>query len=63
MLAVINIIADMIVLVLPMPYIYRLQLATYKKVTLLFTFGVGFMYVLTPTTVLSIFVIANLSIL
>ncbi|CAN8095580.1 unnamed protein product [Discula destructiva] len=39
---VINIIAGLIVLVLPMPYIYKLQLAAYKKITLMFTFGIGF---------------------
>ncbi|KAJ4389492.1 hypothetical protein N0V93_006961 [Gnomoniopsis smithogilvyi] len=38
----VNILADFIVLVLPMPYIYKLQLATYKKVTLMITFGIGF---------------------
>lgn len=39
----INIVADVVVLVLPMPSIYKLQLATYKKVTLMITFGIGFM--------------------
>lgn len=39
----INIIADLIVLVLPMPSIYKLQLRRYKKVTLMITFGLGFM--------------------
>lgn len=39
----VNIIAGFIVLVLPMPYIYKLQLATYKKVSLMITFGIGFM--------------------
>lgn len=39
----VNFIADVIVLVLPMPSIYKLQLATYRKVTLMITFGIGFM--------------------
>lgn len=39
----VNILADIIVLVLPMPSIYKLQLATYKKITLMITFGLGFM--------------------
>lgn len=35
--------ADLIVLVLPMPSIYKLQLRKYKKVTLMVTFGLGLM--------------------
>ncbi|KAL2856462.1 hypothetical protein BJY01DRAFT_263514 [Aspergillus pseudoustus] len=38
---VINLLTDVVVLVLPMPSLYRLQMATYKKVTLIAVFGLG----------------------
>lgn len=38
-----NLLLDIVVLILPMPSIYKIQLATYKKVTLMIAFGVGFM--------------------
>ncbi|CEL04883.1 hypothetical protein ASPCAL06007 [Aspergillus calidoustus] len=38
---VINLVTDFIVLVLPMPSLYRLQMATYKKATLIAVFGLG----------------------
>ncbi|KAH1850236.1 hypothetical protein KXW75_006808, partial [Aspergillus fumigatus] len=38
---VINLVTDVVVLVTPMPSLYRLQMATYKKVTLITVFGLG----------------------
>lgn len=38
---VLNIVTDLIVLLLPMPYIYSLELALYKKLVLMATFGLG----------------------
>ncbi|KAL4863805.1 hypothetical protein BDV12DRAFT_206177 [Aspergillus spectabilis] len=38
---VINLLTDVIVLVIPMPSLYKLQMATYKKVTLIAVFGLG----------------------
>jgi hypothetical protein len=38
---VINLVTDVAVLVTPMPSLYRLQMATYKKVTLITVFGLG----------------------
>ncbi|KAI3397962.1 hypothetical protein diail_10038 [Diaporthe ilicicola] len=38
---VLNIVTDLIVLLLPMPYIYNLELALYKKLVLMATFGLG----------------------
>ncbi|KAL4880292.1 hypothetical protein BJY04DRAFT_219288 [Aspergillus karnatakaensis] len=38
---VINLVTDVIVLGLPMPSLYKLQMATYKKVTLIAVFGLG----------------------
>ncbi|KAL4916725.1 hypothetical protein BDW62DRAFT_202386 [Aspergillus aurantiobrunneus] len=38
---VINLLTDVVVLVLPMPSLSRLQMATYKKVTLIAVFGLG----------------------
>lgn len=37
---------DIIVILLPMPIFWRLQLATAEKVSLTFIFGLGFLYVL-----------------
>jgi hypothetical protein len=34
-----NIVTDVIVLVLPMPYLVKLEMKMYKKVTLMITFG------------------------
>lgn len=42
---VINLLTDVVVLVLPMPYLYRLQMRTYKKVVLMGVFGIGLLYV------------------
>ena len=36
-----NLLTDLIVLLLPMPYLYGLNLALYKKVVLMVTFAVG----------------------
>ncbi|KAK8084911.1 hypothetical protein PG997_006182 [Apiospora hydei] len=38
---ILNIITDMVVLLLPMPVLYQLQMVLYKKVVLMFTFGMG----------------------
>ncbi|PKX94234.1 putative integral membrane protein [Aspergillus novofumigatus IBT 16806] len=38
---VINLVTDVAVLVTPMPSLYKLQMATYKKVTLITVFGLG----------------------
>lgn len=38
---VINLLTDVAVLLTPMPLLYRLQMATYKKVTLIAVFGLG----------------------
>ncbi|KXJ96465.1 hypothetical protein Micbo1qcDRAFT_199277 [Microdochium bolleyi] len=37
-----NILTDLAILILPMPYLYGLEIATYRKVVLIATFGVGF---------------------
>lgn len=42
---VINLVTDVVVLVLPMPSLSRLQMAMYKKVTLIAVFGLGIVYV------------------
>lgn len=36
-----NIFTDLVVMLLPMPYIYGLSLQLYKKVGLMVTFGIG----------------------
>jgi hypothetical protein len=38
---VINLVTDVVVLATPMPLLYRLQMATYKKMTLITVFGLG----------------------
>ncbi|GES63288.1 integral membrane protein [Aspergillus terreus] len=38
---VINLVTDVVVLVTPMPLLYRLQMAMYKRVTLMTVFGLG----------------------
>ncbi|KAF9887195.1 hypothetical protein FE257_010449 [Aspergillus nanangensis] len=38
---IINLVTDVVVLIAPMPSLYRLQMATYKKVTLMIVFGLG----------------------
>ncbi|KAL4745344.1 hypothetical protein BDW72DRAFT_211488 [Aspergillus terricola var. indicus] len=38
---IINLVTDVVVLVLPMPSLSKLQMATYKKVTLIAVFGLG----------------------
>ncbi|KAL4757705.1 putative integral membrane protein [Aspergillus foveolatus] len=38
---IINLVTDVVVLVLPMPNLSKLQMATYKKVTLIAVFGLG----------------------
>lgn len=40
---IINLITDVAVLALPMPYLYKLQLPLYKKVVLISVFSVGFL--------------------
>jgi hypothetical protein len=42
---IINVVTDVVVLVLPMPNLSKLQMATYKKVTLIAVFGLGAVYV------------------
>jgi hypothetical protein len=44
---ILNIITDVVVLLLPMPYIVGLDLALYKKLVLVVTFGAGILYVFT----------------
>lgn len=41
-----NIVTDLIVLFLPMPYIFGLEMALYKKLVLIATFGAGLLLVL-----------------
>ncbi|KAL2812247.1 hypothetical protein BDW59DRAFT_178657 [Aspergillus cavernicola] len=38
---VFNLLTDVVVLLLPMPSLYKLQMATYKKITLITVFGLG----------------------
>lgn len=38
---VVNLVTDVIVLALPMPYLYKLQLRLYKKLVLITCFSVG----------------------
>lgn len=38
---VLNIITDLIVLLLPMPYLYSLEMPLYNKLVLMVTFGLG----------------------
>lgn len=38
---VLNLLTDVVVLLLPMPYLYGLQMRTYKKVVLMGVFGIG----------------------
>ncbi|KAK8069630.1 hypothetical protein PG994_006246 [Apiospora phragmitis] len=38
---ILNIVTDLVVLLLPMPVLYRLQMVLYKKVVLMLTFGMG----------------------
>lgn len=40
---VLNIVTDLVVLLLPMPYLYSLSMVRYKKVVLMGTFGMGLM--------------------
>lgn len=40
-----NLVTDVIVLLLPMPYLYGLNLALYKKLVLVGTFAIGILYV------------------
>ena len=39
----INLSVDLIIIILPMPMIWRLQMATRRKVAITITFGLGFM--------------------
>ena len=41
--SVINLSIDVIIVILPMPILWRLQMATSRKVALTFLFGLGFM--------------------
>lgn len=45
---VINLVTDVAVLVLPMSSLYKLQMALYKKLTLIAVFGLGIVYVPSP---------------
>lgn len=51
---IINLVTDVIVLVLPMRNLSKLQMATYKKVTLIAVFGLGAVYVHSPPFILGI---------
>lgn len=42
---VFNIVTDLVILLLPMPYLYGLDLAFYKKLALMCTFGIGLLWV------------------
>lgn len=42
---VLNIITDLVVLLLPMPYLYSLEMALYKRTVLMVTFGLGLGFV------------------
>jgi hypothetical protein len=46
---VINLVTDVAVLVLPMSSLYKLQMALYKKLTLIAVFGLGIVYAFLPT--------------
>lgn len=46
---VINLVTDVAVLVLPMSSLYKLQMALYKKITLITVFGLGIVYVSLPS--------------
>ena len=41
---IVNLITDVAVLALPMPYLYKLQLPLYKKIVLISVFSVGFLW-------------------
>ena len=43
-----NVISDLYIFLLPMPYIWSLQMGTGKKIRLLITVGTGAWYVLVP---------------
>ena len=45
---ILNVITDFTMITLPMPMIWRLQMAPQRKVALTVIFGLGFMYVLAP---------------
>ena len=45
---IINLITDVAVIVLPMSSLYKLQMALYKKITLIAVFGLGIVYVFSP---------------
>ena len=38
-----NILTDLSILILPMPYLYSLRVALFRKIILMATFGIGFM--------------------
>ena len=44
-IAIVNLIQDMIVVVLPMRVLWRLQMATHRKAALSCIFGLGFAYI------------------
>ena len=41
--SVINVAVDLAIIILPMPMIWRLQMATHRKIALTITFGLGSM--------------------
>lgn len=41
--SVINLVVDLMIIVLPMPMVWQLQMAARKKIALTMTFGLGFM--------------------
>ena len=43
--AAINVMTDLLILVLPMPIIWRLSIPLKRKISLSFVFGLGFLYV------------------
>lgn len=44
-MGIVNLLADGIIIVLPMPYLYRLQLATGRKVLAMALLGIGIGFV------------------
>ena len=54
-IGIVNLLLDVTVVVLPMPVLWRLQMAMHRKAVLSGIFGLGVMYVFTPLPVWPIF--------
>lgn len=52
--AAVNVCTDLMILLLPMPIIWRLKIPTRSKLSLSFIFGLGFMYVSRPVNLPSL---------